>query len=254
MFEELKPHIVELRKRLGISIGVIFVAFFACFAFWEPLLVWMVAPLENVLPEGSSIIFTKVQEPFFTAIKVAFFAGLILSLPVIFWQFWLFVAPGLYDHEKKLVVPFVFFATLMFVGGASFCYYAVIPLGYHFLINFGSQLFTALPSIGEYVGFFTKLLIAFGVAFELPVVTFFLAKIGLVSDRTLIGFFRYAVICIFLFSALLTPPDVVTQFLMAGPLILLYGVSILIAKSVNPETEDEEDSGEDEDAVKEDEK
>lgn len=246
MFEELKPHIVELRKRLGISVGVIFVMFFVCFAFWEPLLAWMVAPLEEVLPKGSDIIFTKVQEPFFTAMKVAFFAGLILSLPVIFWQFWLFVAPGLYDHEKKLVVPFVFFATLMFLVGAAFCYYAVIPLGYHFLINFGSQLFTALPSIGEYVGFFTKLLIAFGIAFELPVVTFFLAKIGLITDKTLISFFRYAVICIFIFAALLTPPDVVTQFLMAGPLILLYGISILIARSVNPEKE-KEDEDEDED-------
>lgn len=254
MFEELRPHIVELRKRLGISIGVIFVMFFVCFTFWEPLLAWMVAPLKEVLPEGSNIIFTKVQEPFFTAVKVAFFAGLILSLPVIFWQFWLFVAPGLYDHEKKLVIPFVFFATLMFLVGAAFCYFVVIPFGYDFLINFGSQLFTALPSIGEYVGFFTKLLIAFGIAFELPVITFFLAKIGLVSDRTLIGFFRYAIICIFIFSALLTPPDVVTQFLMAGPLIVLYGLSILIARSVNPEPkEDEVDDDDDKDDEEEEE-
>lgn len=245
MFDELKPHIVELRKRLGISIAVIFIAFFVCFAFWEPLLEWMTTPLKEVLPEGSNIIFTKVQEPFFTAIKVAFFAGLIISLPVIFWQFWLFVAPGLYDHEKKLVIPFVFFATLMFLSGAAFCYYVVIPFGYNFLINFGSQLFTALPSIGEYVGFFTKLLIAFGIAFELPVITFFLAKIGLVTDKTLISFFRYAIVFIFLFSALLTPPDVVTQFLMAGPLILLYGFSILIAKSVNPFLDEDEKSDED---------
>lgn len=241
MFEELKPHIIDLRKRLGISIAVIFIAFFVCFTFWEPLLAWMVAPLKEVLPEGSNIIFTKVQEPFFTAIKVAFFAGLIVSLPVIFWQFWLFVAPGLYEHEKKMVLPFVFFATLMFLLGAAFCYYVVIPFGYNFLINFGSELFTALPSIGEYVGFFTKLLIAFGVAFELPVVTFFLAKIGLVTDKTLIGFFRYAIIFIFIFSALLTPPDVITQFLMAAPLIILYGISILIAKSVNPFLDDEEE-------------
>ncbi|PID48333.1 MAG: twin-arginine translocase subunit TatC [Proteobacteria bacterium] len=246
MFEELKPHISELRKRLGISVAVVFVMFFVCFGFWEPILAWMVEPLKEVLPKGSSIIFTKVQEPFFTAIKVGFFAGLIISLPVIFWQFWLFVAPGLYDHEKKLVIPFVLFATLMFLGGAAFCYHVVIPFGYNFLINFGSQLFTALPSIGEYVGFFTKLLIAFGIAFELPVITFFLAKIGLVSDRTLIGFFRYAIIFIFVFSALLTPPDVITQFLMAGPLILLYGFSIFIARSVNPEQKEDEDSNDEE--------
>jgi len=247
MFEELRPHLVELRKRLGISVAVVFVMFFACFTFWEPILDWMIAPLMEVLPENSNVIFTKVQEPFFTAIKVAFFSGLMIALPVIFWQFWLFVAPGLYEHEKKMVLPFVFFATLMFLTGAAFCYYIVIPIGFKFLINFGSALFTALPSIGEYVGFFTKLLIAFGIAFEMPVVTFFLAKLGLVDDQTLRGFFRYAVIFIFIFSALLTPPDVITQFLMAGPMILLYGASILIAKSVNPAPPPEPETDEDED-------
>jgi len=238
---------VELRKRLGISVAVVFVMFFACFTFWEPILDWMIAPLIEVLPENSNVIFTKVQEPFFTAIKVAFFSGLVIALPIVFWQFWLFVAPGLYEHEKKMVLPFVFFATLMFLTGAAFCYYIVIPIGFKFLINFGSALFTALPSIGEYVGFFTKLLIAFGIAFEMPVVTFFLAKLGLVDDQTLRGFFRYAVIFIFIFSALLTPPDVITQFLMAGPMILLYGASILIAKSVNPAPPPEPETDEDED-------
>ncbi len=237
MFEELKPHLAELRKRLAIAVGTVIVMFFVMFYFWEPLLAWMTTPLVEVLPEGSSIIFTKVQETFFTALKVAFFAGLMASLPVIFWQLWLFVAPGLYENEKKMVVPFVTGATAMFLIGGAFCYYVVIPYGYAFLINFGSQLFTALPSIGEYVSFFTKLILGFGIAFELPVVTFFLAAMGLVTEQTLIGFFRYALVIIFMASALLTPPDVLTQFLMAGPMIILYGVSILIAKKVNPEKE-----------------
>ena len=241
MLEDLKPHIVELRKRLTYSLITVSVMFFVMFAFWQPLLAWMTIPLNAVLPEGSSVIFTKVQEPFFTAVKVAFFAAFIASLPVIFWQFWLFVAPGLYDNEKKLVIPFVAFATLMFLLGSAFSYYIVIPFGFEFLINFGSQLFTALPSIGEYVGFFTKILIGFGIAFELPVITLFLAQIGLVTDATLKSFFKYAVVLIFILSALLTPPDVITQFLMAGPLILLYGVSIMIAKAVNPEPTYEED-------------
>ncbi len=235
MFEELKPHLAELRKRLAISVGSIIVLFFIMFAFWNPILNWMIAPLIEVLPEGSSVIFTKVQEPFFTAIKVAFFSGFIAALPIIFWQLWLFVAPGLYENEKKMVVPFVVGATTMFLMGSAFCYYVVIPFGYEFLINFGAQLFTALPSIGDYVGFFTKLLLGFGLAFELPVITFFLASMGLVTDRTMIDFFRYAIVVIFLLSALLTPPDLITQFLMAGPMILLYGASILIAKKVNPE-------------------
>ena len=239
MFDEIKPHLVELRKRLGISVGVLFVMFFACFFVWETILAWMIFPLESVLPAGSEIIFTKVQEPFFTALKVSFFTAFLLSLPVIFWQFWLFIAPGLYDNEKKLVIPFVAFATFMFLLGASFCYFIVVPLGFEFLINFGSQLFKALPSIGEYVTFFTKLLLGFGIAFELPVITFFFAKLGLVTDRSLINFFRYAIIIIFLASALLTPPDLLTQFLLAGPLIILYGISILVARAVNPETDDD---------------
>jgi len=249
MFEELKPHIAELRLRLGISLATIIVMFFVCFNFWEPLLAWMIHPLKEVLPASSSIIFTKVQEPLFTALKVSFFAAFIISLPVIFWQLWLFISPGLYENEKRMILPFVIFATVMFIMGSAFCYFVVIPFGFAFLVNFGGKLFTALPSIGEYVGFFTKLLFGFGIAFELPVITFFLAKIGLVTDKTLTGFFRYAIVLIFTASALLTPPDVLTQFLMAGPLLLLYGFSILIAKYVNPEKKDEdsEENEEDED-------
>ncbi|QKF61018.1 twin-arginine translocase subunit TatC [Campylobacter curvus] len=239
MFEELKPHLVELRKRLAISIFAVIVCFGLCFLFWNPLLAWMTAPLKQALPAGSNIVFTQVQEPFFTAMKVAFFAGLILALPVIFWQFWLFVAPGLYENEKKYVIPFVISATFMFICGAAFCYYVVVPLGFQFLINFGGQLFTAMPSIGEYVGFFTKILIAFGISFELPVITFFLAKIGLVDDLILKKYFRYAVVVIFTFSAIVTPPDVLSQFLMAVPLLGLYGLSILIAKSASQKDEDE---------------
>ncbi|MGH1600146.1 twin-arginine translocase subunit TatC [Campylobacter majalis] len=240
MFEELKPHIVELRKRLSISFLTVIVAFIACFTFWNPILSWMIEPLKAVLPEGSNVIFTRIEEPLFTAMKVAFFAGLIVSLPIIFWQFWLFVAPGLYDNEKKYVWPFVISATMMFLCGASFCYFFVIPLGFQFLIAFGGQLFTALPSIGEYVGFFTKLLVAFGIAFELPVVTFFFAKIGLITDETLKNYFRHAIVGIFVFAAIVTPPDVISQLLMAFPLVGLYGISILIAKRVNPADADDE--------------
>ncbi|MBP9566004.1 MAG: twin-arginine translocase subunit TatC [Sulfurospirillum sp.] len=242
MFDELKPHLAELRKRLGISLAVVIVMFLVCFSFWQPILDWMIAPLKEVLPTGSSVIFTGVQEPFFTAMKVAFFAGFIVSLPVIFWQFWLFVAPGLYDNEKRLVIPFVSAATLMFLMGAAFCYYIVVPLAFAFLIGFGSALFTALPSIGEYVGFFTKILVGFGLSFEMPVIIFFFAKLGLVDDRGLKEFFRYAIIIIFVVAAMLTPPDVLSQFLMAAPLIILYGISILVAKAVNPYVPSEDES------------
>ena len=241
MFDDLKPHIADLRKRLTISTITVVVMFFACFSFYEPILEWMMAPVKHALPVGTSMIAVEIQETFFTAMKVAFFAGFIISLPVIFWQLWLFLAPGLYDHEKKLVVPFVFFATLMFLLGASFAYYIVVPVGFDFLIAFGNSVVSVLPSIGKYVGFFTKLLIGFGIAFELPVITFFLAKIGLVNDQMLKDFFRYAVVLIFIVAAILTPPDVISQVLMAAPLLILYGVSIYIAKVFNPAQKEEEE-------------
>lgn len=241
MFEDLKPHIADLRKRLVISGITVIVMFFVCFAFYEPILEWMMVPAKAILPPGSSMVAIEMQETFFTALKVAFFTGFIISLPVIFWQLWLFLAPGLYEHEKRLALPFVFFATLMFLIGASFSYYVVVPFGFEFLINFGNTVVTVFPSIGMYVGFFTKILFGFGIAFELPVITFFLAKIGLVDDKMLKGFFRYAIVLIFIVSALLTPPDVLTQFLMAGPLTLLYGVSIYIAKVFNPAPKDEDE-------------
>ena len=241
MFDDLKPHIADLRKRLTISTITVVIMFFACFTFYEPILEWMMAPVKHALPAGTSMIAVEIQETFFTAMKVAFFAGFIISLPVIFWQLWLFLAPGLYDHEKKLVVPFVFFATLMFLLGASFAYYIVVPIGFDFLIAFGNSVVSVLPSIGKYVGFFTKLMIGFGIAFELPVITFFLAKIGLVNDQMLKDFFRYAVVLIFIISAILTPPDVISQVLMAAPLLILYGVSIYIAKVFNPAQKEEEE-------------
>ena len=244
MFEDLKPHIADLRKRLVISVLTVVVMFFVCFSFYEPILNWMMVPVEAALPQNSQMVAVEIQETFFTALKVAFFAGFIVSLPVIFWQLWLFLAPGLYDHEKKLVIPFVFFGTLMFLIGASFAYYIVVPLGFDFLIAFGSTVVTVLPSIGKYVDFFTKLLFGFGIAFELPVITFFLAKIGLVDDRMLKDFFRYAIVIIFIVAALLTPPDVLSQLLMAAPLILLYGVSIYIAKVFNPAPKEDEEEEE----------
>jgi len=241
MLADLKPHIADLRKRLVISAAALFIAFFACFAVYEPILEWMMYPIEKVLAPGTQMVAIEVQETFFTALKVAFFSAFLITLPIILWQIWLFLAPGLYDNEKKLIIPFVFGATIMFLIGASFAYYVVVPFGFEFLVNFGNSVVSVMPSIGKYVSFFTKLLFGFGIAFELPVFTFFLAIIGLVTDRTLKDFFKYAVVLIFIASALLTPPDILTQFLMAGPLILLYGVSIYIAKIFNPEVPEEEE-------------
>nr|WP_228892768.1 twin-arginine translocase subunit TatC [Campylobacter bilis] len=230
---------MELRKRLFISVACVVVMFILCFTFRSPILDILKAPLIEVLPEVSKQInVIEVQEALFTAIKVSFFAAFIFSLPVIFWQFWKFIAPGLYENEKRLIVPFVSFASIMFALGTCFCYFIVVPLAFKFLINFGlHEDFNPVITIGAYVDFFTKVVIAFGLAFEMPVLAFFLAKIGLIDDNFLKQHFRIAILIIFIFSAFMTPPDILSQFLMAGPLCALYGLSILIVEKTKSNKE-----------------
>lgn len=255
MFDELRPHLVELRKRLGISVGSLFVMFFVMFFFHEPILNWMVAPLDQALLEVGKksalaaegmVTTSQIGGAFFVALKVSFFAAIVASLPIILSQIWMFIAPGLYANEKKMIIPFIVGGTVMFLVGVLFAYYIVTPFGFDFLITFGSFKFTPLINIEDYVGFFTKIMFGFGIAFELPVFAYFLALLGMVDDRQMAAFFKYAVVIIFIVAALLTPPDVLTQLLMAGPLIILYGFSILIVKAVNPapplEDEDEEEA------------
>ncbi len=327
MFEDLKPHLVELRKRLGLSVASVLVFFLVAFFFNQSILAWITKPLNDALnqvgiiitdkdkklwetnheanatiKESTKIIATvKLQEnlekaslqaapldsnlsgylkeaslaakelkeilkkeentykegtssgflgritthqvagTLFVAIKVSFFAALLGALPFILYQSWLFIAPGLYDSEKKMIIPFVLGGSIMFFLGVLFAYYVVTPFGFQFLITFGAFLYTPLINIEDYVGFFTKILMGFGIAFELPVFAYFLALLGLITDRTLIDFFKYAVVIIFVVAALLTPPDVITQMLMAIPLVFLYGISILIVKMVNPEKKSSED-------------
>ena len=260
MFDELIPHLAELRKRLAISAASLIVMFFVMFYFHEFLLNWMVAPLNQALiavgkvsihAANGMVTTSQVGGAFFVALKVSFFAAIIAALPVILSQIWLFIAPGLYSHEKKMIIPFILGGTIMFIVGVLFAYYVVTPFGFDFLITFGSFRFTPLINIEDYVGFFTKIMFGFGIAFELPVFAYFLALLGLVNDKQMMAFFKYAIVIIFIVAALLTPPDVLTQLLMAGPLLVLYGASILIVKMVNPaededEDEDEEDNQEDE--------
>jgi len=238
MFKELKPHLAELRKRLGISVVTIIVFAFVAFGFNQPIIAFVKAPLVGVVNGDPFIGGIGI---FFTALKISIFTGFLFALPVIFAQLWGFIAPGLYDNEKKYVIPFVSVSTLMFLLGTAFAYWVVIPLGFQFLWMFAGNLVNFLQTLDEYVGIFTKILFGFGVAFELPVVLFFLGMLGLIDDKNLRDFFGYAVLIIFVFAAMLTPPDVITQLLMAGPLVFLYGISILIVKMINPYEKDEDD-------------
>ena len=248
MFENIKPHLIELRKRLAIVLGTMFIFFILAFINYAPILDWMTQPLNDALSTvgdtvkdalTGKVTTHQVGGTFFVALKVSFFTGFIATIPVLLWQMWSFIAPGLYDNEKKLVIPFVVGGTVMFLIGTLFAYYIVTPFGFEFLIAFGSQSFTPYINIEDYIGFISKIMFGFGIAFELPIFITFLAIMGLVTDKSLKDFFKYAVLIIFVFAAILTPPDVLTQMLMAGPLIFLYTISIVIAKFINPYKEDE---------------
>jgi len=238
MFDSIKPHLADLRKRLGIAVLSVIVFAFIAFGFNQQIISFAKAPLLGVVNGDPFIGGIGI---FFTALKISIFTGFMASLPVVFFQIWGFIAPGLYEHEKKYVMPFVGASTIMFLIGAAFAYWVVIPLGFQFLWMFAGSLVNFLQTLDEYIGIFTKILFGFGVAFEMPVVLFFLGVMGLITDKSLRDFFGYAVLIIFVFAALLTPPDVITQLLMAGPLILLYGVSIVIVRMVNPYKEEIED-------------
>jgi sec-independent protein translocase protein TatC len=223
-------HLQELRSRLIKSLLAVLAAFLVCFAFADTIFLALTAPLLRIETPGLTLIGTGVAEAFFTKIKVAFIASLFLSLPVILWQSWQFIAPGLYEHERSYARRFVFFGTLFFVLGAWFCYGVVFDLGYDFFLK-RYEAIEIRPAIriSEYLSFSSKLLLAFGITFELPVLAYFLTRIGLIDHRFLIRHFRYAILFIFLLAAILTPPDIVAQVLLAVPLTLLYGVSIAVA-------------------------
>ncbi len=233
-------HLEELRSRLIKSGLAVIAGFAACYGFSEALFGFLVRPLKEVLPEGSSLAMIRVQEGFLTHLKIALLAGVFAACPVLFYQTWKFVAPGLYSHEKRYVWPFVGAGTFFFLAGAAFAYWVVFPFGFRFLLAYAHGPVQASISIDAYLGFATRLILAFGVVFQLPVVVFFLARMGLVQAKTLSRGRGYALLVIVIVAAMLTPPDVFTQLLMALPLYLLYEISIVVARVFARSPEGEE--------------
>ncbi len=232
--EEIKlpftAHLEELRRRLLICIIAIAVGSVVSFAFAKQLFYILAQPLVKILPPDQPMIFTALTEAFFTYFKVALLSGFVLACPVVFYQLWKFIAPGLYEHEKRFVLPFVISATVFFLLGGLFAYFIVFPFGFKFFLGFSTEYLKLLPKMSEYFSLILKLLFAFGIVFEMPVITFFLAKMGLVNGQMLASKRRYAIVIIFLVAAILTPPDVGTQLLMAGPLLVLYEISVWVAR------------------------
>lgn len=236
-------HLEELRKRLIISAVAIGVGFLISYAFKERIFELLMKPWLEALPKGqaSKLIYTAPHEAFFTYLKVSFIAGFGLAVPVVLHQLWLFIAPGLYENERRYVIPVVFFSSLFFLGGALFGYFFVFPVGFQFFTSFANDYITPMISTKEFLTFSTRLLLGFGFVFELPIFAFFLAKLGLVNAAFLKRQRKVAVVVIFIIAAALTPgPDVFSQLMMAGPLLILYEVSVWIVHFFGKKVETEE--------------
>jgi len=223
-------HLEELRNRLIVCFIAIGIGFVASYFFKEKIFDILMRPLKEVMHTGDKVIFTGLPEAFFTYLKVSLLSGLMIAVPVILYEFWMFVAPGLYEKEKRLMLPIVLFSSFFFLGGALFGYFLVFPFGFKFFLSFSNDTIQALPSMREYMSFSAKLLLAFGLAFELPMVLTFMARIGLVSVDFLKKNRKYAILIFFIGAAILTPPDVITQIMLGVPLMALYELSIIGAK------------------------
>ncbi len=226
-------HLDELRKRLlhaclGLAVGIAI-----SFVFIDRVFEFIMRPLQEMLPEGGRLIYTEPTEAFVLYMKIALLAGLVVAAPYIMWQVWLFIAPGLYAKEKRFAIPFILLSTIGFVGGAAFSHYLLFPWMWKFLASFGEtnkDFLMFAPKIESVFSLYTKLLLGMGLVFQMPSIVFFLAKMGLVSARFLIRHIKYAVLIIFVTAAVITPSgDILTQTLMAAPMIGLYLISILIA-------------------------
>jgi len=225
----LLDHLIELRRRLLWSVATLGVTFAGCLCFARPIFGFLVQPL--IAAGQNRLIYTAVFEAFFVEIKVAFFAALMISFPIIAMQLWLFVAPGLYAKEKRAFLPFLIMTPFLFLTGAALAYYVAMPLALHYLLGYqgdiGGIQQTALPGVGNYLDFSTRFIFGFGVAFLLPVLLMLLERAGLVTRQQLKRGRRYAVVVAFVVAAVLTPPDVVSQLLLAVPLVALYEVSLV---------------------------
>jgi len=226
----LTGHLVELRKRLVRSLLAAGIGFGIAYSFSDRLLRFFTAPLVHALPPGQQkLMYTGLAEAFMVQLKVSMMTGVFLAMPFIFYQVWLFIAPGLYKTEQKAALPVVTAACLLFTAGISFAYYVVFPFGFRFFVSYSSDYLMLLPSLKEYLEFAWRFMLMFGIVFQLPLVSYILSRIGIVNYKMLSQARRYAIVAIFIVAAIFTPPDVFSQMMMAAPLLILYEISIWVA-------------------------
>ena len=238
----LMEHLRELRRRMitgGASVAACVVV---CFFFAPDIWAFLVAPMNDALRanDAGTMAILAPLEGVVTYLKVAVASGFFLATPVIAWQVWSFVGPGLYAREKKIILPLAVASTALFAGGAAFGYFVIFEYAFGFFLSVTAGTAEAVMSMEAYLKTATRLLLAFGLSFQLPVVVFFLARIGLIDARDMIKGFKFSIVAIFAVAALITPPDILTQSLMAAPLVLLYGVGVIIAAIVSTKKRDEE--------------
>ena len=242
MPEDEKPmsfteHLGELRMRIVRMLIGAAVGFLLCYGVAEDLFRYLSLPLVKVMPPDTRFIYTSVPEGFFVYLKVALVAGVFVASPYIFYQLWAFIAPGLYREERRHIVPLAFCSAFFFLLGAAFCYWGVFPFAFTFFMSYSTGMIVAMPSLNEYLGFSLKMLLAFGLIFEMPLFAFFLSRLRVITPAWMRKVRRYAILAIFIVAAILTPPDVFSQLLMAGPMIILYEVSIYVAAMARPRSE-----------------
>lgn len=231
----ITDHLAELRKRIAWIVGTTLVFSIASYSFVEEIFGFLLAPAVTALAaQGSALQAIAPTEIFFTYLKCALLAGFVLSLPVTFWQLWAFVAPGLYSNEKRAVLPFVVISSLLFIGGAVFGYTQVFPIVFDFLSSFSNEFVVANWTMRDAFSVTTRLFLAFGVAFEMPVFVFFLSLTGILSAKQLFSGTPYAVLIIFILAAILTPPDFVSQVLLGLPMVALYLLGVAVAWLFDP--------------------
>ncbi len=240
----LLEHLEELRRRILWSLAAVIIGFLVCWAFAKPIAKVLARPIYKVLPEGQRLVFLGVTDAFILYVKVALLAGLFLATPFVLYQAWRFISPGLYKRERGYAFPFVFFGTLFFLGGGTFAYFVAFPFALEFLIQMGDA-FEPQITVDRYYRFLLYIIFGLGLMFELPIVIFFLARIGVVSPAFLMRHFRWAVLIIFIMAAVITPtPDVVNLLLFALPTIVLYlagvGAAALVGRKAARDSATEE--------------
>ena len=235
MQETFLSHLIELRSRLVRAVGTV-LAVFALLSFWAGDIYDLLAqPMLQTLPAGTRMIATGVVTPFFVPIKVTLMVAFVICLPVVLYQAWAFVAPGLYAHEKRLALPLVLGSTVLFLLGMAFCYFIVFGWVFKFIAEFAPQSINLAPDIEEYLSFVMTMFLAFGLTFEVPVIVVLLTRIGVVDIESLRKGRPYVVVGAFVVAAVITPPDVISQFMLALPMWLLYELGIVIARAVTPQ-------------------